>query len=77
MIILFSFQILDRLCDGMTFGTLEPCPICKKGQLVFRSGVGYYCLGGDEWAKCNSVVDDPVRKPFTVPKALKEKYEFL
>lgn len=69
--------MLDRLADAMTFGALKKCPTCKDGQLTFRSGVGYFCLGEDEWAKCESVFDDPARVPFVVPKTLKEEYEFL
>jgi ssDNA-binding Zn-finger/Zn-ribbon topoisomerase 1 len=61
----------------MTFGALKPCPKCKQGQLVFRSGVGYYCLGQDQWAKCDSVFDNPARKAFVVPDDLKEEYDFL
>ncbi|KAK7576565.1 hypothetical protein V9T40_012851 [Parthenolecanium corni] len=70
--------MLDRLADGMTFGALKPCKVCKKGQLVFRSGVGYFCLGNkDEWTRCEAVIDDPERKKFLIPNELKKKYEFL
>lgn len=72
------FQMLDRLADIMTFGALLNCTQCTRGQFVFRSGVGYYCLGNkSEWVKCEAITDDPARKPFRVPKELKEKYAFL
>lgn len=68
----------DRLADIMTFGALLPCTVCGNGQFVFRSGVGYFCLGNkDEWVKCETVSEDPPRKPFKVPVELKKKYEFL
>lgn len=68
----------DRLADIMTFGALLPCTVCGNGQFVFRSGVGYFCLGNkDEWVKCETVSEDPPRKPFKIPVELKKKYEFL
>ncbi|XP_034248574.1 poly [ADP-ribose] polymerase [Thrips palmi] len=71
-------QMLDRLGDIMTFGKLLPCPVCKDGQFVFRSGVGYQCLGNiSEWAKCENRTLDPPRGTFRVPKDLKESYPFL
>lgn len=70
--------MLDRLADIMTFGKLLPCPECKDGQFVFRSGVGYQCTGNiSEWAKCENRTLDPVRGTFRVPKDLKEKHAFL
>ena len=30
--------MLDRLCDILTFGALEPCAECNGGQLVYQSG---------------------------------------
>lgn len=71
-------QMLDRLADIMAFGKLLPCPECKDGQFVFRSGFGYQCLGNvSEWAKCENKTFDPVRGTFKVPTDLKEKYAFL
>ncbi|XP_065202113.1 poly [ADP-ribose] polymerase [Planococcus citri] len=71
-------SMCDRLADAMTFGALLHCKECRHGQIVFRSGVGYFCLGNkDEWVKCEAVTDDPKRKPFRVPDDLKEKFEFL
>lgn len=62
----------------MTFGALKPCSLCKNGQLVFRSGVGYFCLGNkDEWTKCEAVLEDPKKKKFLIPQELKDKHEFL
>ena len=60
--------MLDRLSDCMMFGAFEPCKECG-GQFVFRSGVGYQCMGdASEWAKCQIVTDDPKRKEFKLPK---------
>lgn len=69
--------MLDCLCDGMVFGALKRCPTCKNGQLVYFSGIGYCCQGRDTWALCNSVFDNPRRRLFAIPTALKEKYKFL
>ncbi|XP_065208896.1 poly [ADP-ribose] polymerase-like [Planococcus citri] len=70
--------IHDRLADAMTFGALLPCRECGHSQIVFRSGVGYLCLGNkNEWVKCEAVTGDPKRKPFLVPYDLKKKFEFL
>lgn len=68
--------MLDRLSDIMTFGALEPCAECGKGQLVFNK-VGYICQGDlTEWTKCQHITKEPKRKPFKVPNELKE-YSFL
>lgn len=62
----------------MTFGAIQRCKNCQGGQIVFRSGVGYFCLGHkDEWVKCETVYEKPVKKPFVVPKKLKKDYPFL
>lgn len=61
----------------MTFGRLAPCEICKGGQYVFNK-FGYICQGDlTEWSKCNNVMKEPKRLPFTVPKELAEEYSFL
>lgn len=71
-------RMLDRLADIMTFGKLLPCPECKDGQFVFRSGVGYQCQGNiSEWAKCENKTLEPPRGPFKVPSDMKEKSPFL
>ncbi|CAG0883144.1 unnamed protein product [Darwinula stevensoni] len=71
-------SMLDRLGDIMAFGALHPCDVCKNGQLVFRSGVGYQCLGNlTEWTKCTNITDNPKRKPFKIPPELAEEYSLL
>lgn len=61
----------------MVFGTLLPCDECN-GQLVFRSGLGYQCLGyKNEWLKCGKIFVDPPRVKFEVPSAILEKDKFL
>ena len=62
----------------MTFGRLAPCPECKEGQLVYRSGVGYQCMGNiSEWTKCQYKTTDPKRKEFKVPEEFRERFPFL
>ncbi|XP_044760388.1 poly [ADP-ribose] polymerase [Coccinella septempunctata] len=69
--------ILDRLADIMTFGTLEPCKICKGGQYIY-SKLGYLCHGDlTEWSKCNNLTKTPLRRAFKVPKELAQEYSFL
>jgi len=71
-------RMLDRLSDVMTFGNLLPCPECKEGQLVYRSGSGYQCIGNiSEWTKCQYVTLKPAREPFKIPDELKEAHSFL
>lgn len=61
----------------MAFGVLNPCDECE-GQLVFRSGVGYQCLGyKNEWLKCEKVFLDPPRSKFEIPSHLLENDNFL
>ncbi|PSN54639.1 Poly [ADP-ribose] polymerase [Blattella germanica] len=71
-------KLLDRLADIMTFGVLTPCKECKGGQFVYRSGVGYQCMGDlTEWTKCQNKTLEPKRKPFKVPTELTEEFDFL
>lgn len=61
----------------MAFGTLLPCDECK-GQFVFRSGIGYQCLGDkNEWLKCEKILSNPPRKEFRIPSNLFEDDNFL
>ena len=68
--------MLDRLADCMMFGAMEPCGTCG-GQFVFRSGVGYQCMGNvSEWTKCQEVSFEPERKEFKLPKDYKADFDF-
>ncbi|XP_012253348.2 poly [ADP-ribose] polymerase [Athalia rosae] len=70
-------SILDALSDAMVFGYLKPCEKCK-GQLRYKSGLGYRCTGDiTEWVKCEQVAQNPKRAKFKVPTELTEKYPFL
>ncbi|KAK0084215.1 hypothetical protein PV325_001027 [Microctonus aethiopoides] len=70
-------NLLDMLCDSMTFGALSCCAKCS-GQLKFRSGVGYKCRGDlTEWTKCEEIYTNPKRTKFIISPELKERYEFL
>ncbi|XP_046383121.1 poly [ADP-ribose] polymerase [Ischnura elegans] len=69
--------ILDVLCDMLTFGALDPCPKCK-GQLVYKSGVGYQCTGdATEWAKCDYSTDEPSRRACVIPADYRDEHPFL
>ncbi|RXG72659.1 Poly [ADP-ribose] polymerase [Armadillidium vulgare] len=71
-------EMLDTLADLMTFGNIGRCNACKTGNLIFRSGVGYFCNGNiSEWAKCTNIVEKPVRIEFKIPEELKKAYPFL
>lgn len=61
-------KLLDTVADCMAFGSLNKCPECKKGQLVYSS-VGYRCTGSvTEWTKCQYKTQHPSRKAFKIPK---------
>ena len=70
-------RMLDRISDCMMFGALEKCDECKDGQLVFRSGVGYECLGQmSEWTKCQVRTLSPKRKEFKLPEEFRNEFDF-
>lgn len=61
----------------MAFGTLVPCKECG-GQFVFRSGIGYQCVGHkNEWLKCENIIPNPLRVKFQIPSHLLENDDFL
>lgn len=65
--VLFNWQVVDCLADGMAFGALEACKECT-GQLVFK-GDAYYCTGDiSAWTKCVFKTATPVRKDWVTPK---------
>jgi poly [ADP-ribose] polymerase len=71
-------RMLDRLCDLLTFGGLEPCAECGGGQLVYQSGAGYRCQGDlSEWTKCQVKALKPARREFKVPHEFKQNFDFL
>lgn len=64
--------LLDRVADFLTFGAVEKCPKCRKGDLIFGKG-GYYCNGQlDEWTLCENFVEKPKRSKCKIPRELKE-----
>ena len=70
-------KLLDRAADGMAFGALPKCPLCKKGDLLYSSG-RYKCTGeADEFARCEWKSDDIERSEWKVPKYLRDSYDFL
>ncbi|XP_066237502.1 poly [ADP-ribose] polymerase 1 [Saccopteryx leptura] len=63
--------ILDRVADGLVFGSLLPCEDCS-GQLVFKSDA-YYCTGDiTAWTKCMVKTQTPKRKEWVTPKEFRE-----
>ncbi|XP_064412633.1 poly [ADP-ribose] polymerase 1 isoform X2 [Latimeria chalumnae] len=67
--------VLDRIADGMAFGSLQPCEECQ-GQLVFKSD-GYYCTGNiTAWTKCGFKMLTPNRKEWIIPKEFLQKTFF-
>uniref|UniRef100_A0A2H1VI59 Poly [ADP-ribose] polymerase n=1 Tax=Spodoptera frugiperda TaxID=7108 RepID=A0A2H1VI59_SPOFR len=58
---------LDSLAECMAFGKLEPCEVCKQGQLVLLTNK-YKCTGHlTEWTKCTYVTQNPKRLPMVIP----------
>ncbi|XP_055640621.1 poly [ADP-ribose] polymerase [Toxorhynchites rutilus septentrionalis] len=67
---------LERVCDILTFGTLQPCPKCK-GQYVLQKSA-YMCEGNlTEWVKCLNSDKKPPRVPTKIPSDIKKAYSFL
>ncbi|XP_039295821.1 poly [ADP-ribose] polymerase [Nilaparvata lugens] len=65
-------RMLDRLADLMSFGVPAACTKCK-GQLLFKTGVGYACHGNlTEWVKCQEIYEKPKRTAFKLPKEIKK-----
>ncbi|KAL7019197.1 hypothetical protein ACKWTF_011043 [Chironomus riparius] len=63
--------LLDRVTDFLTFGALEKCQKCKKGDLVFAKH-GYKCNGTiDEWTPCDNFQEKPNRVKCVIPSELK------
>ncbi|XP_071441476.1 poly [ADP-ribose] polymerase [Hetaerina americana] len=70
-------MMLDAIADMLTFGALNPCPKCK-GQLSYKSGVGYECTGDEtEWAKCQHSTLEPSRRECVFPKDFSADHPFL
>lgn len=69
--------LLDRVADFLTFGAIEKCPKCGKGDLIFGKG-GYYCNGQiDEWTLCENFIEKPKRRKCKIPRELKETQNFF
>ncbi|XP_053691962.1 poly [ADP-ribose] polymerase [Sabethes cyaneus] len=69
-------ECLERVCDILTFGALQPCPKCK-GQYVLQKSA-YQCEGNlSEWVKCLNADKKPPRVPTKVPSEIKKSYSFL
>lgn len=63
--------LLERCGDFLTFGALEKCPTCLKGDLIFGRG-GYTCNGNiDDWTPCTHYEEKPARRECKIPKELK------
>lgn len=63
--------------DGMTFGALPPCDMCKSPELTVSSD-GYKCKGQiSEWTRCTFTTRDVQRTPWVFPKDVKEADPFF
>jgi len=63
--------LLDRVTDFLTFGALEKCHKCKKGDMIFAKH-GYKCNGMlDEWTPCDNFEEKPTRVKCKIPSELK------
>lgn len=72
-----SEKLLDQVADMLTFGALQRCDICKRGQFMFNNS-GYICTGSiSEWAKCANLVKEPPRKRCKISESLKQELSFL
>lgn len=64
--------LLLAVGDGMTFGALPACSMCKSCELTVSSD-GYKCKGQiSEWTRCTFTTGDVERKPWIFPKHVKE-----
>lgn len=69
-------KALNRCADIVTFGALEKCQKCRKGEMMYTKR-GYACNEMvDEWKKCGNLDVKPLRKPCVIPEALKKKTFF-
>lgn len=69
-------KALNRCADIVTFGALEKCQKCQKGEMMFTNR-GYVCNGMiNEWTKCGKLEVRPLRKPCVIPEAMKKKTFF-
>uniref|UniRef100_A0A6P8QEZ4 Poly [ADP-ribose] polymerase n=1 Tax=Geotrypetes seraphini TaxID=260995 RepID=A0A6P8QEZ4_GEOSA len=63
--------ILERVADGMAFGSLLPCRKCF-GQFALKNDA-YYCTGNiSAWTKCVVKTQTPERADWDIPKAFHE-----
>jgi poly [ADP-ribose] polymerase len=63
--------LLDRCADFLTFGAIEKCKKCRKGDMIFAKH-GYKCDGMiDEWTPCDSFEEFPARVKCKLPSHLK------
>lgn len=70
-------KVLDHVADIITFGALESCSKCKKGKFILAASA-YVCNGDlSEWAKCDNVQREPVRRAVEIPTVLKKEHSFL
>ncbi|XP_058823403.1 poly [ADP-ribose] polymerase [Topomyia yanbarensis] len=67
---------MERVCDILTFGALQPCPKCN-GQYVLQKSA-YTCEGNlTEWVKCLNTDKKPPRVATKVPSEIKKAFPFL
>lgn len=72
-------KLLDRCADGLMFGAIPKCKVCKNGDLNICHGE-YKCTGDiDAFARCEyKCTDDELeRSEWKIPSHLKSAYDFL
>lgn len=69
-------HLANQVADLLTFGALDKCDKCTKGQFYYMNS-GFLCTGyKSEWSKCKNLVKKPPRTMCIIPESL-SKYEFL
>ncbi|KAH8234048.1 hypothetical protein KR032_007804 [Drosophila birchii] len=72
-----SERLFDQAADLLAFGAIQSCFECKSAQFTFNNS-GYICNGNiSEWAKCSTLLREPVKSACKIPKDLSEIYDFL
>lgn len=71
------FQKLSHVTDVILFGRILYCDKCKAGSFVFKNWV-YKCHGFvSEWAECDNIIHEPMRRAVFIPETLRNAHAFL
>eukprot|EP00741_Cyanophora_paradoxa_P007542 tig00001154_g7294.t2 len=59
--------LIGLVADGLVFGRIPPCPVCKESKVVYEAGA-YRCRGNvSEWTSCTWVGNEMERTDYTIP----------